>query len=145
MYLHPPSKFKIYNMTYGRFFFKLQELLTDHFVYLYNEICSVLRKAKYSGALHIKCTQNQWITNSLVLGRWFCMELIFESSRLTNNNDSTKIQWVNLRIFISRATGPISTKFGTKHPWVKEVQFRLNEMSCLNPKRYINKIAKIHL
>ena len=73
------------HLVYGRFFFKLQELLTDHFVYLYNKICSVLHKAKYSRALH-KCTQNQWITNSLVLGRWFCMELMFEKKLVFSPN-----------------------------------------------------------
>ena len=27
---------------------------------------------------------------------------------------------------LSRTTGPISTKFGTKHPWVKLIQVRSN-------------------
>ena len=39
-----------------------------------------------------------------------------------DNNDTTKIHWVNLRIFISRTTWPISTKFGTRHPWFKGIQ-----------------------
>ena len=30
-------------------------------------------------------------------------------------------------IFFSRTTGPISTKLGTKHPWVKGIQVCSNE------------------
>ena len=33
-----------------------------------------------------------------------------------------KIHWLNLKIFFSRSTGPISTKLSTKHPWVKGIQ-----------------------
>ena len=38
-----------------------------------------------------------------------------------------KIHWRNLKIFFSRITGPISTKFGTKHPWVNGIQVCSNE------------------
>ena len=37
----------------------------------------------------------------------------------------TKIHWKNLKIF-SRATGPISTKLGTTHSWVKIIQVFFN-------------------
>ena len=36
--------------------------------------------------------------------------------------EKAKIHWQNIEIFISRTAGPISTKFGTKHPWVKGIQ-----------------------
>ena len=38
-----------------------------------------------------------------------------------------KIHWRNLEIFVSRTTEPISTKLGTKHPWVKGIQVSSNE------------------
>ena len=34
-----------------------------------------------------------------------------------------------LKIFLSRTTGPISTKLGTKHPWMKGIQVCSNEKS----------------
>ena len=40
-----------------------------------------------------------------------------------NNYEVVKIHWQNLKIFFSRTTEPISNKFGTKHPWVKGIQF----------------------
>ena len=44
-----------------------------------------------------------------------------------HNYEIVKIHWRNLKIFFSRTTGPISTQFGTKHPWVKEIQVCSNE------------------
>ena len=38
-----------------------------------------------------------------------------------------KIHWRNLKMFFFRTTGPISTKFGAKHPWVKMIQVCSNE------------------
>ena len=38
-----------------------------------------------------------------------------------DNYEIVKIHWRNLKIF-SRTTEPISTKLGTKHPWVKGIQ-----------------------
>ena len=38
------------------------------------------------------------------------------------NYEKLKIHWRNFKIFFSRTTGPISTKFGIKHPWVKGIQ-----------------------
>ena len=37
-----------------------------------------------------------------------------------DNCEITKIHWRNFKIFFSRITGPISTKLGTEHPWVKD-------------------------
>ena len=36
-------------------------------------------------------------------------------------NEVAKIHWLNLKIFFSRTTHPISTKLSTIHPWVREV------------------------
>ena len=44
-----------------------------------------------------------------------------------DNYKIVKIHRWNLKIFFSRTTGPISTKLGTKHPWVKVVQVCSNE------------------
>ena len=38
-----------------------------------------------------------------------------------------KKHWQNLTIFFSRTTEPISTKFGTMHPWVQGIQVYSNE------------------
>ena len=38
-----------------------------------------------------------------------------------------KIHWWNLKIFISRTSEPISTKFGKKHPWLKGIQVCSNK------------------
>ena len=44
-----------------------------------------------------------------------------------DNYDIVKIHWQNFKIFFSRTTGPISTKLGTKHLWVKRIQVCLKE------------------
>ena len=46
---------------------------------------------------------------------------------------------------ITKTTEPISTKFGTKHPSVKEIQVCSNEGPCLYPKRDNYEIVKITL
>ena len=38
-----------------------------------------------------------------------------------------KIHWRNFKVFFLRTTGPISTKLGTEHPWVKGIKICLNE------------------
>ena len=45
---------------------------------------------------------------------------------------------------LSRTTGPVSTKLGTKHPWVKGIHVSSNERSCLYPRGDNNEIAKIY-
>ena len=44
----------------------------------------------------------------------------------------------------SQNTTQISTKLGTKQPWVKRIQVCLNEGPPIFPRRDNNKIAKIH-
>ena len=51
-----------------------------------------------------------------------------------DNYEIGKIQLQNLKIFYSRTTGPISTKLGTKHPWVKGIQVYTNEVLSLFPR-----------
>ena len=47
-------------------------------------------------------------------------------------------------IFFSRTTGSISTKLGTKHPWMIGIYFCSNEGPCSFPRVDNNKLAKIH-
>ena len=60
-----------------------------------------------------------------------------------DKHEKGKIHWRNLKIFISRTTGPISTKLGTKHPWVKGNLVYTNEGPCPFPREENHKIAKI--
>ena len=49
---------------------------------------------------------------------------------LTHRGDNweiIKINWQLLKIFFSGTTGPNSTKLGTEHPWVKEIQICSNK------------------
>ena len=50
---------------------------------------------------------------------------------INNNNKIVKIHWQNLENFFSRTTGPISTKLGTKYPWVKGIQVCSNKGPAL--------------
>ena len=52
--------------------------------------------------------------------------------------------WQNLKIFFSRTTEPILTKFSTKHPWVMKTQVCSNEVPCPFLKVDNYKIGKIH-
>ena len=45
----------------------------------------------------------------------------------TCNYEIAKILRQNLKIFFSRTTGTVSTKLGTKYPWVKGIQVCSNE------------------
>ena len=55
-----------------------------------------------------------------------------------------KIPWRNLKIFFTIPTGPISTKLGTKYPWVKGIHVCSNEGPNPSPRGDNNEIAKIH-
>ena len=61
-----------------------------------------------------------------------------------DNYEIVKIHWRNLKIFFSRTTEPISTKLGTKHPWVKGIQVCSNEGSRHFPRGDNYEIVKIH-
>ena len=55
-----------------------------------------------------------------------------------------KKHWRNSKIFFSRTTEPISTKLGTKHPWVKGIQVCSNEGPRPFPRGDNYEIVKIH-
>ena len=61
-----------------------------------------------------------------------------------DNYEIVKIHWWNLKILFSRTTWPISTKFGTKHPWVMRTQVCSNEGPCIFPRGDSYQIVKIH-
>jgi hypothetical protein len=50
-----------------------------------------------------------------------------------DNHKYVKTGWGHLKIFFSRTTGPIFTRLGTDHPYVKGIQIRSNEGDCLSP------------
>ena len=54
------------------------------------------------------------------------------------------LQTFHIFIFFSRTTGPISTKLGTKHPWVKGIQVCSNEGPRPFPRGDNYEIVKIH-
>ena len=51
-----------------------------------------------------------------------------------DNYEIVKIHWQNLKIFFSWTTDPISTKLGTRHPSVKEIQVCSNKWPCSFPR-----------
>ena len=54
----------------------------------------------------------------------------YEGSSLSASGDNSKIVKIYLKylkIFLFRTTRSISTKLGTKHPWVEEIQVCSNE------------------
>ena len=59
-----------------------------------------------------------------------------------DNYEIAKVQEQILKIFFSRTTWPISTKQGTKHPWVKGIQVCSYEGLSLFPRVDNYKIAK---
>ena len=60
-----------------------------------------------------------------------------------DNNRISKIHRRNLQIFFSRTTKPISTKLGTKHPWVTGIQVCSNEWPRPFPRGNKYKIVKL--
>ena len=54
------------------------------------------------------------------------------------------VETFHIFIFFSRTTGPISTKFGTKNPWLKGIPVCSNEGPHLFPRVDNYEIAKIH-
>jgi hypothetical protein len=45
-------------------------------------------------------------------------QVLFKGEIITKN---VKMGWGHLKIFFSRAIGPILTRLGTNHPWVKGI------------------------
>ena len=52
-----------------------------------------------------------------------------------DNFKIVKIHWPYFKIFFSRTTGPVSTKFGTKHSWMKGIQVFSNEFNSIPIKK----------
>ena len=61
-----------------------------------------------------------------------------------DNNKIAKIHWQTLKILFSRIAGPISTKIGRKHSWVKGIQLYFNEGPLPFSMGDNKEIAKIH-
>ena len=61
-----------------------------------------------------------------------------------DNYKIVKMHLQNLKIVFSRTTRPISTKLGTKHPWVKGIQVYSNEGAHTFPRGNNYEIEKIH-
>ena len=74
------------------------------------------------------------------LFKWRALPISKWRSLWNRENTLMKLE----QIFFSRTTGPISTKLGIKHPWVKWVQVSSNEGHCPFPRWDNNEIAKIH-
>ena len=83
-------------------------------------------------------TKHSWVMESQVCSN--------EGSRHFPSGDNyeiAKLPWQIFKIyFISRTTGPISTKLGTNYPWVKGIQVCLNEEPLWFWGRIISKSQK---
>ena len=73
--------------------------------------------------------QNHWANFNQTWHKYLYLWMGFKFAKLKRphlfprgyNNEIAKIHWWNLKIFFTRTTGPISTKLGTMHPWMKGV------------------------
>ena len=61
---------------------------------------------------------------------------------MTKNIESTSDEI--LEKFFSGSPGPVSTKLGPKHPWVRRIQVRSNEVACPFPRGDNYKMEKNH-
>ena len=61
-----------------------------------------------------------------------------------DNYEIVKIHWRALKIIFLRTTGPISTKLGTKHPWVMGIHVCSIEGPRTFPRGDKKEIGKIH-
>jgi hypothetical protein len=61
-----------------------------------------------------------------------------------NNHKNVKMGLGHLKIFFSRTTGPILTRLGTNHPWVKGIQICSKEGDDPFPKGNESERVKIH-
>ena len=62
-----------------------------------------------------------------------------------DNSEIVNIHWKLLKIFFSRTSGPISTKLGTEHSWVKGIQVCSSQGPCPSPRGDNSKIVKLYL
>jgi hypothetical protein len=61
-----------------------------------------------------------------------------------DNYKNVKMGWSHLKIFSSRSTGPILTRLGTNHPWVKGIQVCSKEEGSPSPRGDNSGRVKIH-
>ena len=61
-----------------------------------------------------------------------------------DNHKNVKMGWGHLKIFFSRTIGPIFTRFGTNHPWVKGIQICSKEGVYPSPRGDNSERVKIH-
>jgi hypothetical protein len=61
-----------------------------------------------------------------------------------DNHKNVKMGWGHFKIFFSRTIGPILTRLGTNHPWVKGIQVCSKKWDSLSPKGDNSKKVKMH-
>ena len=61
-----------------------------------------------------------------------------------DNHKNVKIGWGHLKIFFYRTTGPILTRLGTNHSWVKGIQVCSKEGDSPSPRGDNSERVKIH-
>ena len=83
-------------------------------------------------------TKHSWVKGIQVCSN----EGMFPFPRGDQNSKIVKIHKRNLKMY--RTTRPTFSKLGTMHPWVKGIQFCLNEAPHHFPRGEIYEIAKIH-
>jgi hypothetical protein len=61
-----------------------------------------------------------------------------------DNHKNVNIGWGHLKIFFSRTTGPVLTRRGTNHPWVKVIQVCSKEGDSPSPRGDNSERVKMH-
>ena len=84
-------------------------------------------------------TQHPWVKKNQV-----CSSKRPRHFTRGDNYRIAKTHWRNLKTLFSRTTWPISTKLGTKHPWVKEIHDCESKGPRPFPREDNFKNAKIH-
>ena len=117
---------------------KAQVSFSDHLSFV---VCLSVRPSVCKIFLFGLLLKNQWpiLTNLGTKHPWvkgiqvYTNEGLFPFPR-GDNCKIVKLHWQHFKIFFSRTDGPISTKLGTYHPWVKGIQVCSNEEPIKSPK-----------
>ena len=75
---------------------------------------------------------------------WHKASLGRRDSSLFKCRANLKLYWKYLKFFFSRTTWPISTKIGTKHPWMEGIQVCSNGRPRPSLRRDNNEIIKLY-